>query len=88
MKYFDVNGVSFDDSDIEKWGAEAEAGFPNSVLEKVEPRAWERDVPMQAKSVRMPVGVWNLVASRAKAEGITVSDYVRLAVSKELIAGS
>ncbi len=39
MKYFDMNGVPFDDSDVEKWAAEAEVGFPNSVVETVEPRA-------------------------------------------------
>ncbi len=34
------------------------------------------------------MGVWNLVASKAQDEGVTVSDYVRRAVSKELIADS
>lgn len=85
MTYTDINGIPFDDTDIERWAAEAEAGFPNSILEKVEPRAWEHTTPMQAKSVRMPINVWELVAQKAQKDGLSVSSFIRLAVSKELL---
>ncbi|VEI13301.1 hypothetical protein [Trueperella bialowiezensis] len=53
MDYIASNGKPFTDEDIQRWGAEIEAGFPNTELDPVEGRPWETDVePMQPKTIR------------------------------------
>ena len=43
MDYIAENGTPITDQLVEKWAAEAEAGFPGATVEPFEGRAWEKE---------------------------------------------
>ena len=60
--YTDINGVAFNDADVERWADEAEEGFPNSVLTRDTP-LWVKTEPMETHSVRVPAALWAQVTA-------------------------
>ncbi|MFT4187062.1 MAG: hypothetical protein QM621_00610 [Aeromicrobium sp.] len=81
--YTDINGVTFTDADIERWGAEADAGFPDDEFTRATP-TWITSESMETHSVRVPPALWELVIENAKRRGISTSQYAREALARGL----
>lgn len=85
MQYTAANGITFTDEDIERWSADAEQGFPNSVLEPAQPYEWEHKPVMQARTIRAPQAVWKLLDQEASKQGLAPSTYIRQILTRSLI---
>lgn len=83
--YVSAEGIPFNEDDIERWVADAEAGFPNSEFIAVEGRPWEaKTEPMEAHTIRIPRVLWDLVETQAAKRGISASEYTRNALTRQL----
>lgn len=85
MQYTSSNGITFTDKDIERWANEAEQGFPNSTLEPAQPYEWEHKPTMQARTIRAPQTVWNLLDQEAAKRSLTPSEYIRQVLTRSLV---
>ncbi|MCL3777560.1 MULTISPECIES: hypothetical protein [unclassified Actinomyces] len=79
------NGRVFDDDDVERWAAQAEAGLAGAELTRAQV-PWRASGPMETHSLRVPAGLWELVERAARAKGMTVSEYARQALSQSLLS--
>lgn len=87
MEYVTDNGKKFTDADIERWAEEAEAGFPNSDIQWVKGRIWEKGTePMKVKTLRAPQSVWVMTARKAQEAGVSESEWLRRVISRALVS--
>lgn len=85
MTYTANDGTTFTDNDLIRWADEAEAGFPNSIVETASPRAWEvASEPMIPRTIRAPRNLWAAVDAQAAKAGCTASDTARQALARGL----
>lgn len=84
--YIASTGEHFTDDDLERWAQDADKGFPNAIFEPTPPRQWEHEAqPMTSKTFRAPTSLWALVEQKAKEENLTTSDFVRRAITHEIL---
>ena len=77
-QYIADNGTVITDDMVDRWAKDAEEGFPDSIVEPFEGRAWEtRTEPLKPRTIRVSDTLWNLVEANAKARDMSVSEYTR-----------
>ncbi len=81
--YVGSNGAEFTDADVERWAAQAEAGFADATLEPAR-APWRPDDPMETHTVRLPADLWELVEQAAASKSMTVNEYASEVLSRRL----
>ena len=85
--YVAVNGITFDDADVDRWADDAESGFKKSTLTR-ETLPWLKTEPMQARSIRVPASLWATLERQAAEAHVTPSEYARVVLARGLVAAS
>lgn len=84
MNYIGKNGIPFTEEDIQGWILEAENAFPNSTLEPITTRVWEKPEPFETHTIRVSPTIWKALETKAKNEQSTPSELVRSALTHYL----
>ena len=85
MNYIAENGTPITDELVEKWAAEAEAGFPDAIVEPFEGRAWEKDTePLKPRTIRLSDTMWELINAAASDSKVSPSVWTRRALAEAL----
>lgn len=80
-----ADGTVLTDALVEELADEAEAGFPNSTLTP-ELSPWRKPPAMAARSLRAPETLWAIIDAQAKAQGVSPSEYTRMALTRGVMA--
>ena len=84
-QYIADNGTVITDEMVDRWARDAEEGFPDSIVEPFEGRAWEtRTEPLKPHTIRVSDTLWNMVETNAKAQHMSVSEYMRQALVQSI----
>lgn len=84
MSYIAENGTVITDEMVDRWAAEAEAGFPNCDVEVFagHPEETHSRVAMTPRTTRASDVLWGLVEAEARRSGQTTSAWARQALAE------
>jgi hypothetical protein len=88
-EYFADDGTVITEAIIDRWAVQADEAFqtPEIALTSFEGRAWETSTsPMRPRTIRVPDALWGLIEDAAHRRNISVSQYAREALTKDLMA--
>ena len=84
-QYIADNGTVITDDMVDRWASDAENGFPGSIVEPFEGRAWETHTEsLKPRTIRVSDTLWNLVEANAKARHMSVSEYTRQTLAQSI----
>jgi len=87
-EYIADNGTIITEAMIDEWAAQADNAFQGAPVEitPVEGRPWERTTsPMRPRTIRLPDYLWSLVDAEAQRLHLTVSEYTRQTLARDLV---
>jgi hypothetical protein len=87
-EYIADNGTVITEAMIDRWAAQADNAHQGDevISEPFEGRAWETTTsPMKPRTIRVPDALWNLVEAKARSRHMSVSEYARQALTKDLV---